>query len=367
MKQLPLSLTLIAGCLLPITLRAADDIALTQQQLKTLNIETAALPAQQQGELSGMPAQVVIPGNQLFVISAPFPAMVEQTIAGVGDTVKKGQVLARLQSPALAETQRGLIQAASQAKLSKENLTRDEQLWKDGIISESRYRTTQSQSAEANAALLERRQTLRMAGVSEAHINQLQSGNGLNGLLAVTAPIDGVVLEKSIQAGQRLDAAAALFKVAKLDPLALEIQVPLKSAQGLTTGARVTIPAFSAEGKLTAVGRSLSGGNQTIMLRATITKGAENLRPGQFVEASVAVASSGKMQWNVPNSALARLDGKSYIFVATPKGFHAEPVTILNEGAQSTAISGNLKGDEKIAVRGTSSLKASMMGIGGGE
>lgn len=367
MKQPTFCLSLLAGCLLSTFACAGEDIALNAQQIKTLNIEIAPLPAQQFGELAGMPAQVIIPGNQLFVISAPLAAMVEQAIAGVGDTVKKGQTLARLQSPTLAETQRGLIQAASQAKLAKENLARDEQLLKDGIISESRYRATQSQATEANAAWTERRQTLRMTGVSDSTINQLQSGNGLNGILSVTSPIDGVILEKHIQAGQRLDPAALIYKVAKLDPLGLEIQVPLKNAQGLAVGARVTIPAFGAEGKLTAVGRSLSGGNQTILARAAITKGTNNLRPGQFVEASIAVAPNGKTQWNIPNSALTRLDGKAYIFVATPKGFHAEPVVILNEGAQNTAVSGNLKGDERIAVRGVSSLKASMMGIGGGE
>lgn len=343
----------------------ADELAVSASQAGTLGIVSAPLPAKQQGELAGMPAQVVIPGNQLFTISTPLPAMVEQTLVGVGDSVKKGQALATLQSPALAEAQRGLLQASTQAQLANENLARDEQLWKDGIISESRYRATQSAYRETNAAFAERKQLLRLSGMSDADITRLQADNMLSSQLTITSPISGVVLEKTASSGQRLDAATPLFKVAQLEPLALEIQAPLASTQGLKVGARVTVPAYSAKGKLTAIGRSLSGGNQTILLRALIQQGAGNLRPGQYVEATIGTADTALNQWSIPNSALARIDNKVVIFIETANGFRSEVVTVLHEGASDSVITSKLKGSEKIAVRGVSALKASLMGIGG--
>ncbi len=346
-------------------LSQAEELALTATQAKTLGIVSAPLPAKQQGELAGLPAQVVIPGNQLFTISTPLAAMVEQTLVGVGDPVKKGQVLATLQSPALAEAQRGLLQASTQTQLAKENLARDEQLWKDGIISESRYRATKSQFREADAAFAEKKQMLRLAGMSDADIGRLQSDNMLSSQLTLVSPIDGVILEKSASAGQRLDAAIPLFKVAKLEPLALEIQAPLASTSGLKLGATVTVPAYNAKGTLTAIGRSLSGGNQTILLRALIHDGAANLRPGQFVEATIGTSGGVQGQWSIPNGALARIGNKAVIFIETAKGYRSEEVTILHEGADTSVVTGKLKGDEKIAVRGASALKASLMGIGG--
>ncbi len=332
-----------------------------------MGIATAPLPPKQQGELAGMPAQVVIPSNQLFTISTPLAAMIEQTQVGVGDAVNKGDVLATLQSPALAETQRGLLQAYTQSQLAKENLARDEQLWKDGIISESRLRATQSQYREANAAMAERKQALKLSGMSDNAIEQLQTHGSLSSVLSITSPIDGVILEKSASAGQRLDAAIPLFKVAKLEPLALEIQIPFAYARNLKTGAQVSIPAFDAKGKLTAIGRSLSGGNQTILVRALINDGAANLRPGQFVEASIATQSSSSAQWNIPNNALSRLGNDTVVFVRIPAGFRTETVTVAHEGAQSSVVSGAFKGDEQIAVQGVSALKSSAMGIGGSE
>lgn len=348
---------------------AEADIPLSNTQIQSLGITTVQLTPAKQGSLSGLPAQVVVPGNQMRIISTPAPALIEQILVGVGDNVHKGQALAKLQSPALIEAQRGLLQASVQAKLSQENLVRDEQLWKDGIISESRYRTTRGMQMETAAALSERQQLLRLSGMSDAAIRQLQSGQSISSLLTLTAPMDGTILEKSANVGQRLDAATPIFKLAQLNPLALEIQAPLSAASIIKSGAKVWLPKPNARGKIIAVGRSLSGTNQTILLRAEITQGTDLLRPGQFVEASVATSESttDSHLWIVPSSAISRVNGKSIIFLASKIGFRPTEVQILSESEKSAFISADLKGNEKIAVHGVSALKAQMMGIGGGE
>lgn len=358
------ALLVVATLLVTPYVFATDNVAVSAKQIQSLGITSASLPNKQSGEVSGLPAQVVIPGNQMHIISTPLAAMVEQTLVGVGDSVKKGQLIARLQSPALAEAQRGLLQASVQSQLARENLSRDESLYKDGIISESRYRTTRGLALEAQAAFSERKAMLRLSGMSDGAISQLQSGNNLSSLLNVTSPIDGVVLEKTAGAGQRLDASVPIFKIARVDPLALEIQAPLSVARNIKTGATITIPAYAASGRLTAIGRSLTGSNQTVLLRGVILQGSENLRPGQYIEASISTSAGSGSQWEVPNSAISRIEGRTVVFVQTPQGFRAQAIHILNEGAQNSLIGGALKGDEKIAITGVSALKSSMMGIG---
>ncbi|MDD2701203.1 MAG: efflux RND transporter periplasmic adaptor subunit [Sideroxydans sp.] len=345
----------------------AQDIAMTEEQISKLGIVTAALPAQASGEISGLPAQVVIPGDQLYTISTPLPAMVEQTLAGVGDSVKKGQVLARLQSPAYIEAQRSLLQAHMQYQLTAENYNRDQELWKDGIIAESRLRATRSLRNEAKAVLTERQQTLKLFGMSGKEIEQLLSGSELSSQLAITSPINGIILDKSASSGQRLDAATPIFKVARLNPLGLEIQVPLSSSGNIKTGAAIDIPAFSASGKVAAIGRSLSGGSQTILVRALIDKGTESLRPGQYVEANITAAGNSMKQWNIPNSALARLGEQAVVFVRTASGFRSVKVNVKLEGAQRSLVDGDFKGDELFAVQGVSTLKSSAMNNSGDE
>lgn len=362
-----LALFALFAALVAPPLHATEEVPLTVTQAKSLGIETAPLAAQRAGELPGLPAQVVVPNNQLHVLSAPIPVLVERMLATAGEHIKKGQVLARLQGPAVVEMQRAYLQAASQLRLARDNLARDEKLFGEGIIAESRYRATRSQHAELAAAYSERRQVLRLAGMSEAAIARLQSGSGLGSAVEIVSPIDGVVLDQIANAGQRLEAASPIFKVARLDPLWLDIQLPIVRQGMVAEGDQVTLPAQQAAGKVLTVGHGV-GGSQTVLVRAEITRGAERLHPGQYVEATIVSAvRNGRPggHWSVPNAALARLQGRILVFVQTAQGFRAVPVDLVAEGAQASSVRGELKGDERIAVRGVSALKAALMGIGG--
>lgn len=347
---------------------AGDEVPVSAEQMKKLGIETRSLATPQGGAGIAFPAQVIVPNGQLQVVSVPVSGLVESVLVAVNQPVKKGQPLARLQSPALIEAQREFLTAATQSGLAGQNLKRDAALFKEGIIAEGRHLNTRGMAAQAGAGFNQWKQTLKLYGMSDAAIRKLQSSGQLTGSLEVASPIDGIVIEQSIVAGQRTDASTPLYKVAQLTPLWLEIQAAPGAVAGLAPGAEVTIPAFGAGGKLLSVGRAVSAANQTVTVRAEITRGTEKLQAGQYVEALVAAPAAGTVkQWRVPVAALARSGGKTYLFVQTAKGFQAREVKVVGETADSAAIQGALKGNERYAVKGVAALKASWSGIGGGE
>lgn len=358
--------SLLSGWLAAAPLHAGDEIKLNATQAQAMGVETVSLAASAASAGKGLPARVAIPNNQLQIVSAPVAGLIESMSAAPGQAVKKGQVLARLQSPGLVEIQRGFLQAATQAQLARENLNRDEKLFKEGIIAESRQLAAKSREIEASAALSERRQALRLAGLSEAAIQRLEKNHSLSGGVEIVAPLNGVVLEQMAVAGQRTEAAAPLFKVARLDLLWLEIQAPIAQIAHVQVGADISVPAYQAKGKVVHVGRGVEEGSQTVTVRAEVRQGAENLRPGQFVEAVLAADGNGK-HWHVPNAALVRLRDQSFVFMQTATGFRAKVVKLEGEAADSSIITGDFKGDERIAVRGTASLKAMWQGLAGGE
>jgi len=342
----------------------AQDIAITAAQAKSLGITTVAPEAQASGEITGLAAQVMVPNDQLHVVSTPLPGLVESVMVAVNERVKRGQTLARMQSSALAEAQRGYLQAATQAQLARANLDRDQKLAADGLIAESRLMSTQANQTEATALLAERRHALKLAGMSDPAIAALLTGNAISSSVTIAAPVDGVVIEQLAQAGQRLEAYTPIYRIARLDPLWLEIQVPLARAAGVREGARVRVPSVDAAGKIISVGRSVTPESQTVMLRALISVNAARLRPGQYVEAAVAAADTHAVQWRVPNGALVRHQNRLLVFAKTTTGFRTVAVTMINEGAQSSVVAGDLAGT-LIAVGGIAELKAKLLGIGG--
>ena len=77
-----------------------------------------------------------------------------------------------------------------------------------------------------------RRQALRLAGAAEPDARTAS----LSGSADIRAPFDGVVLEASAQAGQRVDAMTPLFKLGRISPLWLEIQAAPAQAAGIAPG-----------------------------------------------------------------------------------------------------------------------------------
>lgn len=368
MKKINILRAAMAACLLAITVipaatRAADDIRFTPAQLKTLGIAVAPLEPAAMVLSSRFPARVVIPPAQERVVSATQSGLVEALLAAVGDKVSKGQALATLRSTELVTEQGGYLQALTQVRLAQSELARDEQLFKDGIIAERRYLTTKSRHEELASALNEHRQTLRLAGMDEAALRRLEQTRALSGTLTITAPIAGIVLEQKVVAGQRVDRLEALYRMARLDTLWLELRVPQERVSGLKTGQGVEVPAASASGRLIMIGRDVDPENQTVLLRAEITRGVDNLRPGQFIEAQLTASTAGQ-RYSVPVAAVARGAKQSVIFVQTAQGFRAQPVQIVSEQNGRSVIAGELRGDERVAVRGVAAVKGAWMGLG---
>ncbi|MDE2600084.1 MAG: efflux RND transporter periplasmic adaptor subunit [Rhodocyclaceae bacterium] len=358
-SQIAAKLALAAASMLLLVAPAlAEPLVLQAAQVKSLGIETAAIA--DLGNIQGgrFPARVLVPNDQVRVVAAPVGGMIEMLAVAPGDSVKRGQLLARLASPQALELQRDVLQSSSQAQLLSQNLKRDETLFSEGLIPESRLQATRAAAAQAAALASERRQGLGLAGVTPGK---------LGGPLQLAAPIDGVVLEQGVQTGERVDSAALIYRIARLSPLWLEIQAPVELAATLKPGATLRLAQGDTEARLLAIGRAIDPASQTVLLRAEVRQGAENLRPGQMVEVVLAGAAEPR-RISVPAAALARHDNKEIIFVVLKEDtrelrVEARTVRVLAQGGNSVQVEG-LDAQSRIVVKGASALKALMAGVG---
>ena len=337
---------------------AGEPIALQAAQVKALGIKTVAVGQADTARAGSLPARVLVPNTQMRIIAAPVAGLVEMLAVAPGEAVKKGQVLARLLSSQALELQRDAVQAGSQAALLQQNLKRDEQLFAEGLIAESRLQATRAAATQANALAGERRQGLALAGATAGK---------MGGFLALTATIDGVVLEQSAQLGQRVEAATPIYHIAQLSPLWLEIQAPLDFAATLKNGTAVKVADSGVSGRLIGIGRAVDASSQTVLLRAEVSSGAESLRPGQVV--AVEIASGALRGQTLPTSAVIRNAGQPLVFVLLTGSepavrFEARPVQVIAQSGERIVVDG-VKAGEQVASQGVSGLKAILTGIGG--
>lgn len=355
----PLPCLCLAAALAAATPTHADEglVKLTAEQVRSLAVSTQPLGSFASSGERRLPAQAVVPPRQIEVLAAPLPGLVATVEAAYGETVKKGQPLARLKSAEALGLQREYLQARSQAQLAADNLKRDRALFAEGIIAGARLAATQSTERQAAAQAQEKRQALKLAGLGEG------SADAMAGTLVLAAPFDGVVLEAPAQAGQRVDASTALFRLGRLQPLWLEIQATPAQADGLAVGDSVAVPGCPAKGRIVLVAPALNAASQSLLLRAEMPKHGGCLKPFQYTQAEVAPTHSGS-GWRVPNSALTRHQGKSWLFAHTAAGYRAIPVRLVDETEKTSLVAADLAADTPVVVKGVAALKAAWLGLG---
>ncbi len=333
--------------------QAAELIQISGAQQKNLGIQTQTLARSGEVQL-GWPAKVTIPPGNLRMVVAPVSGMVTRMSKGTAEPVRSGEFLAVLSSTELLAEQRGLITAQTRQKLARDNAARDEKLFAEGIIAESRLRASRAELVQAQAEYGVQRAALKAYGLGEQTIDSASDGK-LSTSLGVSSQISGVVLEQLAEVGSRVETGMPLYKLANLSRLVLEIQLPAKDANTLKLGQAVSVAGSQATGKVTAIGAQV-GGAQTVTVRADLRDPQNRLLPGQSVEARLAVGMNGG-GWRVPAQAIAWQGGKPYVFAATAQGYRAVPVQVLSQTSQDALI-GGLKDGERIAVSGLAALKS---------
>lgn len=366
---------LVLSALLAVTVsaRAADEFAVTQAQMQGLGITLQRLERPSDIRGQAYPARVVLPPAQEQVVSAPLAGLVDRVLVGENDMIKGGQPLLRLISPELGELQLKLLEAASKSRLSQKTLRRERALFTEGIIPERRVQEAEGAAEEDGARLRQAEAALRLAGLDPNSIKKIAAGAGLQDGVTVFAKAPGTVMGLSVKIGQRVAQAEALMRVADTRQLWLDIQVPAdRRGQVDIKGELIAVVGRDAVATPLSIGAMVSD-NQTVTLRAQVTKGASLLRAGEYVQVQVPFAKAttangeGASAWAVPVQSVVRQADKAYVFVRTEKGFLAQQVTALNSAGSSVQIQGPLKAGQEIAITSVIALKAAWLGKSGSE
>lgn len=345
--------------------RAMQEITapLSEEQIHAAGIETQPVePEAGVGEIV-VPGVVSVPPQQLRIVAAPAAGLVETLLVAPDEDVKQGDPIATLKSSELVESQRAFLHAMSDADLAAEKLRRDEQLFREHIIAERRLIVTRAEAGQARATLDERAQILALAGMTEPEINALRKDRKLASSLMVRAPIGGTILQRHGTTGERVAASAPLVTIARLDPIWVNLQVPLSRAVALDSVERVHLAAAGLDGTLIRVGHTVDTATQSVTAVAEFRPGRSPLRPGQAVQAILRVKGGGASQWRVPADAVVSHLNRNWVFLRIPEGFRAVPVTLVSETPQFASVQGALAAGQRVATRGLLTLLAEMAEI----
>ncbi|MGT2515355.1 efflux RND transporter periplasmic adaptor subunit [Sphingomonas panni] len=331
---------------------AEDMVTLTADQICAAGVQLARPIVGGAGTIE-LSATIAGDPQGTQVVSAAIAGRVVALHRNLGQSVGRGQVLAVVESREAAQIKGEVEAARARLHLANTNLAREQRLFAQRVSPEQDLVAARTAATEARIALAQAQSQVSAAGVS---------GGGLN-RLGIVAPIGGQVIARPVMLGQTVAADAELYRIANLGRVALSLNLQPADAGRVAPGGVVTVTAAGrqATARIDFVSPVLDPETRLVPVLATLDNRGGLWRVGESVTAAVQLAGGGgAASVRVPTTAVQTNDGKSVVFVRTPKGFRVTPVTLGDASGDTVIVSSGLTGTEQIATTGSFTLKAEL-------
>ncbi|EYF07450.1 efflux RND transporter periplasmic adaptor subunit [Chondromyces apiculatus] len=286
-----------------------------------------------------LPGEVALNADRVAHVTPRVAGVVREVKRNLGDVVKKGEVLAVLDSRELADLQREALTARERLELAETSFKRQEALWQEKVTSEKEFLAAKQALAEAR---IEHRSALQKLSVGSG-------GRSKDGGYALMAPLDGAIIERHATVGEVLTGDTRAFTVADLSTIWVNVTVYAKDLAQVRVGqvARVRAEgiAEAAEGTITYLSQVADEQTRSSTARVVLLNPGPAWRPGLFATADIGV-NEIEARVTVLDEAVQRLDGKDVVFVQegdAPEGgavFEARPVRIGRRGTSADGTGG---------------------------
>ena len=196
---------------------------------------------------AGRPVDCIIEARQTVEIRSPVEALIESVKVQRGDLVSKGQVIATLQSgPERAALDLAKARAASVGEIkvaearvgiTQKKLKRAEELFAQNFISENARDEARADHELAREDLGRTKENQRLAE------QEVKRAAEVLALRTITSPFAGVVVEVMLRPGEfgATTIKDPIMKLAQIDPLNVEVVLPVKIYGQIKIGQRATV------------------------------------------------------------------------------------------------------------------------------
>ncbi|WP_284078678.1 efflux RND transporter periplasmic adaptor subunit [Herbaspirillum aquaticum] len=331
-------------------------IALSKEQIAAAGIVLKTAGPQQIRSGLQLPGEIRFNEDRTAHVVPQVAGTVESVSAKLGEKVRKGQVLAVINSSAVSEQRSELLNAEQRLSLARTTYQREKHLWEQKISAEQDYLQAQAALREAEVAVRNAQQKLRAigaAGTSSGNLNRYE----------IRAPFDGIVVEKHLGLGEAVREDANVFLISDLSSVWAEIIVSPKDLQVVRAGKKAVVRATafdaSAEGTISHVGALIGEQSRTAKAHVVLPNAADLWRPGLFVNVEV-VAGETAVPVAVLADAIQTVEGKSVVFVRVADGFAAREVSLGRSDGQLVEITSGLDAGTDYAATGSFVIKAEL-------
>lgn len=330
-------------------------LTLSAEQIKAAGVTLESAAPRDLGTVVSFPGEIRFDEDRTAHVVPRVPGVVETVQANLGESVKKGQVLAVIASQQISDLRSEQQAAQRRVELARVTFSREKQLWQDKISAEQDYLQARQTLQEAEISLANAKQKVSAIGAS---VNSV-GGNRYE----LKAPFDAVVVEKHLTVGEVVSEATNAFILSDLNQVWATFAVPPADLGKVVTGRAVKVSSpdmnVSVDGKVGYVGSLLGEQNRAATVRVTLTNPNGAWRPGLFVNIAV-TSQTDRVAVAVPESAVQTVEDKPSVFVRTPEGFDTRPVKTGRRDNGYVEITHGIEAGVQVATSGSFTLKSEL-------
>lgn len=274
---------------------------------------------------------VVLPGSVQAFYEAPIYARTSGYLkvwyTDIGTTVKKGQVLAEIETPEVDQQLRQAQADLGTAQANYDLAHTTNERWKGLLATESVSQQDADQRAGDAAA---KAAAQRSAAANLARLRELES------FKRVLAPFDGVVTQRNTDVGALINAGqggAALFRVADTHRLRIYVSVPQFYAAAIQPGVPAQLQFADRPGKhyaasVASSARALDANSRTLQVELQIDNARGELLPGSYAEVHFELGGNVSSLRVPVNTVLFRSAGLQVATLDEHQHVHLKSITV---------------------------------------
>lgn len=342
--------------------------------------------------------EVTYDETRLAHLSSRVPGSIWSVRKQVGEAVRRGEVLALVDSADVGRAKAEFLQALTHERLNSTNLKRLTPLAEQGAVPERQLREAAAAHHEAEIRLQGARQALvnlgfvvpadsfgstnidevsreiQFLGIPPELSSTWDRAISTSSLFPLRASLDGIVVERSVVEGEVVDSARSLFTIGDVDRMWLMLNVRQDDVRYVKIGLPVRFRASDRNredpilGKVSWISTAADERTRTVRVRVDLPNSGGMLRANTFGTGQIVLREETETVL-VPSEAI-HWDGfchvvfvrdRHYFEAGTPKFYHVRPVRLgVQQDGRTEILAGTVPG-EIIAAKGSTVLAAQLL------
>ena len=292
---------------------ATNEVSLTAGQIKTAGIEFGTIEMKNLATAIKANGLLSVPNQNKALVTSVSSGTIRTLTVQPGNYVKKGQVIATILNPQIAQLQQELLTTRAQLNLARQEYQRQKEL-----VAGNAAPLKNLQKAEAELAVLTASQKSQQIQLAAFGISLSSASRGeIVTSIQVVAPISGTISEVSAQIGSNVDASTPIAQIVNNSQLHLDLFVYEKDLPKVKAGQLIHFTLTNSAGKeydakIYSIGTAFANQSKTIPVHAVVMGNKAGLIEGMNITAIISIGNA--VLTAEPSESIVSNAGQDYIF-----------------------------------------------------